>query len=61
MKKVSVTDDCVIVVPDTVSESGLMQWLALRFKGKKIKLEFDTTRIGDDFYHPALWFTVDKS
>ena len=47
----------IIVLPDTVEETGLMVWLAERFKGKPVTLLFGTKPEDDIAEHPALWIT----
>lgn len=54
MKLNAVINNGVILHPETVIEAGLMQWLSMRCKGKRMILMFDTHVIdGNQF--PALW------
>lgn len=51
----------VILLPETVKDCGLMQWLAKRFYNQTVTLEFDTTYINGQFEHPALWIKPVRS
>ena len=48
-------ENTVMIMPETVSECGLFQWLALRYKGKSVTIEFDTTTVGLEDRHPMMW------
>lgn len=50
--------DGVMLMADTVDEAGLMCWLAKRYKGKFVTLEFDTSMRGSgNTQCPTLWIT----
>lgn len=48
----------VMLAPETVEEAGVMQWLAKRFEGRRVRLWFDTTSYDDCDQHPMLWIDV---
>ena len=59
MKSTTTSESTTLLFPDSVEECGIMAWLAKRFEGKKITLEFDTTTHADNWCFPALWLHSD--
>jgi hypothetical protein len=56
MKIDSITPGCVILHPETIEETGVMQWLSVRFLGQHVSLDFVTHYIGDGkTLYPAFW------
>lgn len=53
-----ISDSKLILAPETVEESGIMQWLAKRLEGRKVRLFFDTTSYNGCNQHPMLWLDV---
>ena len=46
----------IIVVPESVQEAGILQWLSKRYEGN-VKLTYDTTTVDGVEHTPALWIT----
>lgn len=60
MKLATVAGNTIILHPETVKESGLMQWLSNHCENKKVTLRFDTHAIIHCDHHPALWLEIWK-
>jgi len=57
MKQHSTNGFQVVVTPETTQEAGLMHWLAERFQGRLVRLDFNTTNHPVSDTYPALWIT----
>lgn len=56
MKFNSITGmDAIMIKPESLEEVGLMQWLAKRFQGQTVTLEFDTTLLANVPSYPMFW------
>lgn len=61
MKYHTVTgENAVMLKPETIEEVGLCQWLARRFGGKPVRLEFDTTILSGAPHEPMLWLKPEQ-
>lgn len=55
IKSQAIGKGAIMIFPDTAETAGLFQWLAKRFDGQNVTLEFDTTMVGQCEYYPTLW------
>jgi hypothetical protein len=52
--------NAVMLEPETILECGTFLWIAQRFAGQKVTIQFDTTMLNGHPHMPMVWIKPDK-